>query len=172
VVDIQTVSIAIASASVVAGIIYYSLQLRNQNRQMEQQNKIRQADLAIRINPWLNMSGIEFTKMALGFAAFEYKDYDDFVKKYGPLNSVTPASMAFHTGANYFEGVGVLLKRKLIDVDIVRDYWGESVIYTWKRVEPLIKGRRKQFNMPKAWEPFEYLVNEMKKREQQKQRGA
>jgi len=172
VVDIQTVSIAIASASVVAGIIYYSLQLRNQNRQMEQQNKIRQADLAIRINPWLNMSGIEFTKMALEFAAVEYKDYDDFVKKYGPLNSVTPASMAFHTGSNYFEGVGVLLKRKLIDVDIVRDYWGESVIYTWKRVEPLIKGWRKQFNMPKAWEPFEYLVNEMKKREQQKQRGA
>jgi hypothetical protein len=165
-VDIQTVSIAIASASVVAGIIYYSLQLRNQNRQMEQQNKIRQADLAIRINPWLNMSGVEFTQMALKFAAFEYKDYDDFVKKYGPLTSDSPASMAFHIASNYFEGVGVLLKRKLIDVDIVRDYCGESVVYTWKRVEPLIKGWRKQFNMPQAWEPFEYLVNEMKKREQ------
>jgi hypothetical protein len=74
--------------------------------------------------------------------------------------------MAFHIASNYFEGVGVLLKRKLIDVVIVRDYCGESVVYTWKRVEPLIKGWRKQFNMPQAWEPFEYLVNEMKKREQ------
>jgi hypothetical protein len=81
-VDIQTVSIAIASASVVAGVIYYTLQIRHQNRQMEQQNKIRQADLAIRINPWLNMSGVEFQQI-LKLGALEYKDYDDFVKKYG-----------------------------------------------------------------------------------------
>jgi hypothetical protein len=162
-VDIQTVSVVIASASVVAGIIYYSLQLRHQNRQMEQQNKIRQADLAIRINPWLNISGAEFQQMTLKFAAVEYKDYNDFVKKYGSLTSDSPASMAFHAVSNYFEGVGVLLKRKLVDVDIVRDYWGESVVYSWKRVEPLIKGWRKQFNMPRAWEPFEYLYNEFKK---------
>ncbi len=41
-VDIQTVSIAVASASVVAGIIYYSLQIRNQTR-------ARQTDLIIRL---------------------------------------------------------------------------------------------------------------------------
>jgi len=41
-VDIQTISIAIASASVVAGIIYYSLQIR-------QQTKTRQTDLVIRL---------------------------------------------------------------------------------------------------------------------------
>ena len=166
-VDIQTVSIAIASASVVAGVIYYTLQIRHQNRQMEQQNKIRQADLAIRINPYLNMSGVEFQQVALKLGALEYKDYDDFVKKYGSIMSDSPASMAFHAASNYFEGVGVLLKRKLVDADIVRDYYGESVVYIWKKLEPLIKGIRKEFNMPRAWEPFEYLYNEFTKREQE-----
>jgi hypothetical protein len=44
VVDIQTVSIAIASASVVAGIVYYAFQLRHQS-------KIREMDAIVRMNP-------------------------------------------------------------------------------------------------------------------------
>jgi len=165
-VDIQTISIVIASASVVAGVIYYALEIRHQNRQMEQQNKIRQADLAIRINPWLNMSGAEFTQIALKLSALEYENYDDFVKKYGSIMSDSPASMAFHAISNYFEGVGVLLKRKLVDLDIVKDYYGESVVVVWKKLEPLISGVRKEFNMPRAWEPFEYLYSEFTKGEQ------
>lgn len=39
-VDIQTVSIMLASASVIAGVVYYAFQVRHQT-------KIRQADLAI-----------------------------------------------------------------------------------------------------------------------------
>jgi hypothetical protein len=42
VVDVQTVSIAIASASVVAGIVYYSLQIRHQT-------KARQTGLVMRL---------------------------------------------------------------------------------------------------------------------------
>ena len=42
-VDIQTLSIAIASVSVVVGIIYYSFQIRNQT-------KARQTDLVMRLS--------------------------------------------------------------------------------------------------------------------------
>ena len=41
-VDIQTVSITIASASVVAGVVYYALQLKHQSR-------IRQTELVTRL---------------------------------------------------------------------------------------------------------------------------
>jgi hypothetical protein len=132
---------------------------------MELQNKIRQADLAIRINPWFNMSGVEFTQIALKLSTLEYKDYDDFVRRYGSIMSDSPASVAFHVASNYFEGLGVLLEKRLIDLDIVKDYYGESAIWIWRKFEPLIQGVRKELNMPRAWEPFEYLVNEMKKRE-------
>ena len=39
VVDIQKISIMIASASVVAGVIYYSFQIRHQSLQIQQQTK-------------------------------------------------------------------------------------------------------------------------------------
>ena len=41
-VDISTVSIVIASASVIAGVVYYALQLRHQIKQ-------RQTDLLVRL---------------------------------------------------------------------------------------------------------------------------
>jgi len=49
VVDIQTVSIAIASASVVAGVVYYALQLRHQARTRQDVVKARQVDLLMRL---------------------------------------------------------------------------------------------------------------------------
>jgi anaerobic C4-dicarboxylate transporter len=73
-VDIQTVSIAIASASVVAGVVYYALQLRHQG-------KMRQTDLVIRLAS--DMRSIEVVGAFVDVLGAEFKDYDDFVKKYG-----------------------------------------------------------------------------------------
>jgi hypothetical protein len=42
VIDIQTVSIAVASASIVVAVVYYILQLRHQS-------KVRQTDLLVRL---------------------------------------------------------------------------------------------------------------------------
>jgi hypothetical protein len=162
VVDIQTISIAVASASVVAGVIYYSLQIRHQNR-------IRQTDLIIRLNPIFNVSSIEFQQAGLILLSLEYKDYDDFVKRYGSSLTGKPEPLAFHSVSNFFEGVGLLLKRNLVGIDIVWDYYGESAVFAWEKIRPLIEGFRKQYNMPRAWEPFEYLYNELKKREQKLQ---
>ena len=84
-VDIQTVSIAIASAGVSAAAIYYILQLRHQT-------KIRQTDLAIRMNPWMNVSGNELTEAIAKIWSLEYKDYDDFVERYGQFPSDKPGT--------------------------------------------------------------------------------
>ena len=48
-VDIQTVSIAIASASVVAGVVYYALQLRHQAKARQDMVKARHADVFMRL---------------------------------------------------------------------------------------------------------------------------
>jgi hypothetical protein len=161
VVDIQTVSIAVASASVVAGVIYYALQLRHQTR-------IRETDLAIRINPLFNLNAIEFQKAALKVSSLEHKDYADFVKRYGSLSSDTPESLAVHTMLNFSEGVGYLLKRNLVSIDLVYTYYGEAFIFMWERLEPLLEGMTKQLvGESFTSEPCEYLYRELKKRKQQ-----
>ncbi len=163
-VDVQTISVAIASASVVAGVIYYSLQVRHQNLQIQQQNKMRQTDLVIRLySAFISKDSLDGL---MKFLALEFKDYKDFVNKYGPILSESPEVKALITIDNFFNQVGILLYRGFIDAGLVRDVFTYRVEMVWKKAEPVIQGMRKEFNQPEAGKWFEYLYNEVKKREQ------
>ena len=145
-VDIQTVSIAIASASVVAGVIYYALQIR-------QQTKIRQIDFIMRMG-----STFISKELLQSFATLkktEFENYDGFEEKgYVEARQV----------ASFCENLGVLVKRKLVDISLVTDIY--AVDETWEKLKPWIKETRRRANNPRLYEWFEYLYNEMKKREQ------
>jgi hypothetical protein len=65
---------------------------------------------------------------------------------------------------NFFEGIGVLLKRKLVEIDLVTELFAVEMF--WLKWKPLVEGTRKQFNNPQLLVWFEYLYNEAKKREQ------
>jgi hypothetical protein len=151
-VDIQTVSIAIASASVVAGVIYYSLQIRHQN-------KMRQTDLVMKLYSQFN--SLEFQKTWNELLKREAKDWHDYDKKYG-FAEVTAVGM-------FFEGIGILLGRNLIDIQLVDDMFTSPIKWTWEKVKDLTLEYRKVRNQPEILEWFEYLYNEMKKREQRLQ---
>ena len=66
----------------------------------------------------------------------------------------------------HYEEVGVLLRRKLIEIGMVDDLFGNAIRMIWEKLKPVIEEARKRYN-PRAYENFEYLYNEMKKREQQ-----
>ena len=158
-VDITEISAVVAAAGVFVGVIYYILEIRHQT-------EIRETDLAIRMNPWMNVSGSELTNAIATAWSLEYKDYNDFVKRYGPYNLVNPEHRALHMIMNYFEGVGLLLKRNLMDVNFAWDLYGSTCFMAWEKVKPLAEGLRKQYGTPDVWSNFEYLYNELKKREQ------
>lgn len=146
-VDIQTLSIAVASASVVAGVIYYALQIR-------QQTKIRQIDFIMRMG-----STFISKELLQSFATLkktEFENYDDFEEK-----SYVEARQV----ASFCENLGVLVKRKLVDISLVADIY--AVDETWEKLKPWIEETRRIANNPKLYEWFEYLYNGMKKREQQ-----
>jgi hypothetical protein len=163
-VDIQTVSIAIASAGVFAAAVYYIIQIRHQT-------KVRETDLAIRMNPWMNVSGSELTDAIAKVWSLEYKDYDDFVERYGQFPSERPEQKALQMIMNYFEGIGMLLKRNLMDADFAWDLFGSGYFLAWEKVKPWVEGLRKQWNTPDSYSFFEYLYKEMKKREQKLQQS-
>jgi hypothetical protein len=166
-VDVQTVSIAIASASVVAGVIYYSLQIRHQNLQIQHQNKIRETDLLVRISPWLNMSSSELQAAFVRTMNLEFTDYDDFVKRYGKIHSERPEQTSFLAVVNYFDALGILARRGLVDVDLIYEFWTGDIPDLWEKIKPLVEGIRKESKFP-ILVNAEYLYNEMKKREQRK----
>ena len=166
-VDIQTVSVVIASASVVAGVIYYSLQIRHQNLQIQHQNKIRETDLLVRISPWLNMSSSELQAAFVRTLNLEFTDYDDFVKRYGKIHSEKPEQAAFLAVVNYLDALGILARRGLVDVDLIYEFWTGDIPDLWEKIKPLVEGIRKESKFP-ILVNAEHLYNEMKKREQRK----
>jgi hypothetical protein len=156
-VDVQTVSIAIASASVVAGIVYYVFQVRHQA-------KLRQTDLIMRL--YSTFGGEEHQKAGKKISKITYEGYDDFVKKYGAPNSEEPIPMAIDKVLYFFEEVGVLLSKKLVDIDMIDQLMGYNIMMIGTKTMPIIEQARKRLNLPRVWTNFEYLYNEMKKREQ------
>jgi hypothetical protein len=164
VVEIQTISIVFASAGVMVAAIYYIMQIRHQT-------KIRQTDLLVKLAPWLNMTSIELQQAMVTIINLRFKDYDDFVKKYGPLASDRPEQMAIMTIQNYLETLGTLVRRKLVDVKLVYEFWGHNLMLYYEKMKPLAEGAIKQYDQPWYGESqtgtnAEYLYNELKKIEQ------
>jgi len=150
-VDVQTVSIAIASAGVFAASIYYILQIRHQNR-------MRQTDLVMKL--YSQFSSLEFQKVWYEVLKREAKDYYDYEKKYG-FTEYSAIDI-------FFEGIGILLKRKLIGIELVDDMFTTPVKWTWEKMKDITLEWRKVRKAPEIGEWLEYLYNEMQKREQRK----
>jgi hypothetical protein len=156
VVDVQTVSIVVASASIVLAAIYYVFQVRHQTR-------TRQMDLIMRL--YSAFTSKELTEASLVITSLEIRGYDDFVERYGMLRAEEPVWTALYMVINYVNEVGMLLHRGFVDIESVDELFGYRVAFFWEKLKPLIEGWRKQLN-PQVAEWFEYLYNEMKKREQ------
>jgi hypothetical protein len=147
---LQTVSIAIASAGILVAAIYYILQLRHQNR-------MRQTDLVMRL--YSTFGSKEFQDAWTRIESSKFKNYDEYIKKCGSGDYVQCAT--------FFEGIGVLLQKKLIDINLVDALFSEPLKHMYERMKPMIEGNREQFHTQRVFEYFEYLYNELKKREQQ-----
>lgn len=154
-VDIQTVSIGVASASVVAGVLYYAFQLRHQTR-------TRQTDLVMRLYATFSSSEFQDAWAKVRSRASEFESIDDiydFDRKVG-LREVNQVCL-------FFEGVGILLQRRLVDTSMIEDLFGGAIARTWEKVKTGVTKARQQLKDPTIYYYFEYLYNEMKIREQQ-----
>ena len=156
-VDIQTFSIAVASAGVFIAAVYYIFQIRHQTR-------LRQTDLVMRL--YSTFASEDHRTAGKKVIWITYKDYDDYVKKYGAPNSEEPIPTAVDTVLYFYEEVGVLLSKKLVDIDLIDQLFGYNIMLVGAKVMPILEEGRKRLNVPRFWTNFEYLYNEMKKYEQ------
>jgi hypothetical protein len=155
VVDIQTLSVIVASASVVAGIVYYAVQFRHQTR-------IRQTDLLLRL--YTISTNKEWLEAWQRINQVEITDWVNYSKKYGTVD--------FNIMVNSFNALGLLLQKGLIDTGLIDDMLPNQIPVIWEQMKPAIEGVREQTSNPKLMIAFEYLYNEMKKREQLQQKGV
>jgi len=148
VVDIQTVSIAVASAGVFLAAIYYILQIRNQS-------KMRRTDLLVRL--FSHMMSKDWLEAWEEVRDRETLDYNDYKEKYGFVEA--------NEVYLFLDQLGRLLQKGLIDIDLLPLETGQ-VNNMWEKLSPMLEGSRRKFCEPKMGCGFEYLYNEMKKRQQ------
>ena len=151
--DIPAISVVIASASVIGSAVYYMIETRHQRR-------IRQTESIIRLSPWFSLDAKEIQEAISNVCSLEYTDYKDYLAKYNGK----PEQISLKLLGNYFEGIGLLVYMKLVELDIVFNFWGDVAESVWDGNEVLINGMREDSGTPFTFKYWEFLVKEFKKR--------
>jgi hypothetical protein len=64
---------------------------------------------------------------------------------------------------SFYDQIGVLLRRNLIEYHLVDDLLGNSTRQLWEKVAPMIREARQRYD-PRLYEHFEFLYDEMTRR--------
>jgi hypothetical protein len=180
--DVQTVSVVIAAISVIIGVInsirsnqkadaQRQIELKTQELALQTQQQAletRQAELFMQIYNRYNTKDFQKTYGATRFI-YKWTDEQDFTQRYHVLSSPENLdAFADYNAMNaFFEGVGVLVKKGLIDVDLVYDLFANRIIWYWEEgFGPLGPYWRARINDPDLYDSMEYLYHEMKQRQQ------
>ena len=153
----------IQTIGILVGIIYYITIMENSRRNQQLQLETRQAQLFAQIHSWWRSRD---AVKAYGRMRFKYqwKDLQDYMEKYGPAADPEAYADGMTLGA-FFEGLGVLVKKDLIDIELVEDLFSQRIIWFWEYVlQSSIQELRKNMNDPTQFVHIEYLYHEMKKR--------
>ncbi|UCB60797.1 MAG: hypothetical protein JSW72_01675 [Candidatus Bathyarchaeota archaeon] len=161
--DIASISALVAAGGVLVGVAFAYLEVRNLAKQRETDVETRQAELFMQIYSHYYKEDFLSDENQILYQ-WKWKDFDDFWKKYGP--ETNPESFSkWDSMGTYFRGIGVLVKRKLIDPALVDELMGTSIKLNWEKSGSIVLEFRKRL-WPDAYKGFEYLYNEMLKREQ------
>ena len=139
-------------------IIYYAINVRNANKNQQLTIDTRQAQLLMQI--YNKYTETELMKQQMNIVNMKYSDIDEFWNKYGPLSNPEEYTSFARLGY-FFDGIGVLLKRELVDKYALYDLMGVHVLQYWDNwYGPLIVGLREKWSNPNAYEMFEHLACE------------
>jgi hypothetical protein len=142
---LQTASYLIAALSFAVTCGYYMLNLRNTRKTQELQVFMQVFD---------RFNNKEFWNELYEMMKRERETIEDYEKKY----SGAGGNVVFPT----LEGLGVLLKRGLIDASVSWDLFGNYIFQFWDKYVPIIRGRQKVIGSDYCiW--TEYLVKEVKR---------
>ena len=128
-------------------------------------NTVRSRKAQLFMNLYSQFRSTEFLhQWSEKFFNWEWEDFEDFERKYGASVNVEYFAM-YNSTCAFFEGVGVLVKNDFIDIQSVDELMSIPIKWMWEKMKPITEGYRKQFDDPALWEFYEYLYDELKKRE-------
>jgi hypothetical protein len=141
--SIAEILAAVASISVVVGVVIALAELRTARRA-----RTEQTVMAV----YGRMGEPEFISLLRRVYAWQFKDYESFRER-----ATTDDWTALWSVGVYFEGLGLMVKRGTAPLDLVDDLVSSDILVAWPKFEPIIGGYRKAMASPQTLEWFEFL---------------
>ncbi len=159
-VSIQTLLTYLTLISVPVGVFYHIMTLRNTRRNQEVTLETRQTQLFMEI--YKTWASKEFQRdLEQMRYVWEFDGYDDSFYKYGVENNPDDHAI-WDQAVMWHEGLGVLVRKGLIDPEIVDDLMGGHILHFWGRFGSLIQEFRERMDAPLAWKEIDYLYDVIK----------
>jgi len=151
-IQIEYLPIVLTGIGIMASILYYASVLRNANKTQKMQLDTRQAQLFMQI--YSVFASDEFFERAGIVVRTEFTDLDDFWE-----NHYTSQHWTHWTWLN---GLGILLKNGLVDLEMVYDMLGGfGPPRVWSKYRDVILDLRDRHQLPDMFSSFEYLAGEI-----------
>ncbi|OGD58867.1 hypothetical protein A3K78_01590 [Candidatus Bathyarchaeota archaeon RBG_13_52_12] len=151
---LQSLSYTAGAISVILGVIYYMINLREtmRNRRVTLTNALMQQFLSE-----------EGSRLWIDIMQAEWEDFDDFYRKYD--SSVNPGFYAKRdTYFRTFDIFGYQYMSGYLDIGTLWTICNEAVPLTWMKYGPIIEEYKARGGYTKhVFEHFEYLAYEMSK---------
>ena len=149
-VEIQTAYYMVAATGVLIAAAYYIINTRTTLQ-------TRQAQLFMQVyNKWQDKEFNESKQLVLHeYQCKGYEDYENIMKDKEKVSNLRVVG-------TFLEGLGVLVKRRLVDVRLVDDMVSGDVIDFWEKYGEAVKEFRKRRGYPQALEWAEYLYGEIR----------
>jgi sulfur relay (sulfurtransferase) DsrC/TusE family protein len=153
--EIQVAYYMVAATGVLVAAFYYIYNMRASERNKKIQLSISIAD---------RIGSKEFMRDYVTLLLLDWKDTDDFLKKYDA--SVNTEASREHFAQRHavwlaYDNVGYLMHQGLLDEEIVFNAAGHDSIDIWARYWPVINYYRKREVGPRWYENFEFLAKTM-----------
>ncbi len=116
-------------------------------RELRHFSKVREAEVLRTISS--RSSSREFLEGFFLLSRMNYKTFDEVEGR--------PEEMALFQWLDSLEEMGILVKRGVVPIDVVDDFWHGAVRLIWRKTEPIVKSYRDKYKHPEFAEWAEYL---------------
>jgi hypothetical protein len=155
--DLTSMVTLVAALGVLVGLVLTILELRQLIIQ-------RKMEMMMNIVPWFKMDNKEISDSVSLVVNTDYKNYEDFAAKYGdPFSGSGPVPRAFQNVSGFWDGLGLLYRKRIVDKQLVKEFYQFAVPFEWEKVKPIILGIREKNQEPELYNEFEYLAGEMRR---------
>jgi hypothetical protein len=137
----QMVLSTLQTVALIVGIYYYVVTIRanQRNREISLMNQqLRTAYSVLDIYrdekeyfKWLELMNLEWV------------DYDDFHEKY--LIGASKMEAKWGSMCQFFDGLGYLWKKGVLDLENLKELIGFSCVTTWTKFKPIVERRREKY---------------------------